>query len=291
MRAVTPRTPEQMVTVRAAYNRGVLRPLLAMACFPCALFTALVAGCAGAQPRDSGPATVAGEPGARPAKVEDNRRPATRPPRAVPEPAPADEADLADGADGETDPAEPVAAPALPAPPPGKAVAAKPAPSPPPRAPPPGGASARDRATEYVLRLQSGPEAAAAAYRELWEVPRELIPQLILKVTREEPSSLKELKVLVLDRERLARIDDGGGSFTYDIPGLRNVKYDDIVIGEAPRGAKVILRSLKKPFPVGVVLRTALLNRFQSADYPPSDDGRDPVRWWQKFHERVRARL
>ena len=143
---------------------------------------------------------------------------------------------------------------------------------------------------DLLLRLQSTPEEAGKAYREIWEAPRSLIPKLIPEVANERPSALRELAVLVLDKD-FAQVDSKDGTVVYDIPGMGKVKYDDIVVGKAPRGLKVILRRLERPFPVGAVLRAGLLNRFRSTDYPGGSDVSDPVGWWQRFYDRARAKL
>ena len=142
---------------------------------------------------------------------------------------------------------------------------------------------------EYLTRLQSGRDAGEA-FRELWEAPPEIIPELILQAGNPEPSGLHELTILVLDRKRFLSVDEEG-NVLYDIPGLRGIKYDDIVTGNAPRGLKVVLRRLRQQFTVGAVIRAALINRFRSADVPAGNDAANPVRWWQEFHERVKGRL
>ena len=144
--------------------------------------------------------------------------------------------------------------------------------------------------SDLLLRLRSTPEEAGKAYREIWEAPRGLVPKLIPEVANAEPSALRELAVLVLDRD-FAQVDSKDGTVAYDIPGMGKVKYDDIVVGKAPRGLKVILRRLEQPFPVGAAIRAGLLNRFRSTDYPGGSDVSDPVGWWQRFYERVRAKL
>jgi len=143
---------------------------------------------------------------------------------------------------------------------------------------------------DLILRLQATPEEAGKAYRQIWEAPRPLIPKLIPEVANDAPSALRELAVLVLDKD-FAQVDSKDGSVAYDIPGMGKVKYDDIVVGKAPRGLKVILRRLEKPFPVGAVIRAGLLNRFRSTDYPGGSDVSDPVGWWQRFYDRSRAKL
>ena len=170
-------------------------------------------------------------------------------------------------------------------PPPPSARAPKPGPAEPPasRRPAP-------EVSDILLRLRSTPEEAGKAYREIWEAPRSLIPKLIPEVANPEPSALRELSVLVLDKD-FAQVDSKDGTVAYDIPGMGKVKYDDIVVGKAPRGLKVILRRHEKPFPVGSVVRAGLLNRFRSTEYPGGSDVSDPVGWWQRFYDRVRTKM
>jgi len=166
--------------------------------------------------------------------------------------------------------------------------AAKPAPRETPKSS--GARRAAPEVSDLLNRLRSTPEEAGKAYREIWEAPRGLIPKLIPEVANDQPSGLRELAVLVLDRN-FAQVDAKDGTVAYDIPGMGKVKYDDIVVGKAPRGLKVILRRLEQPFPVGAAIRAGLLNRFRSTDYPGGSDVSDPVGWWQRFYDRVRAKL
>ena|SRR5437867_7624452 len=144
----------------------------------------------------------------------------------------------------------------------------------------------------YVLRLKSRPEEAEEAFRELWSAPKELIPALILEIENTEPSQLKELKVLVLDTKGFCRLDEKEEKFVYRVKGMGKFSYDDLAAGQlkSGRGIQVKVRNFNR-FPVGVVIRAALVNRFRSTDYPPEDDARDPVHWWQSFYERAQPTL
>ena len=48
-------------------------------------------------------------------------------------------------------------------------------------------------------------------------------------------------------------------------------------------------------FPVGIVVRAALMNRFRSAKHPDwSDDDPSPgklIAWWRTFHDKVKGEL
>jgi hypothetical protein len=154
-------------------------------------------------------------------------------------------------------------------------------------------AEARTIVREYIERLRSDAETADQAFRELWEVRKDLIPALILEAENPQPSALKKLSILVLDRQRFVRIDEAQDKIVYSIPGMGNFRYDDVAAGptRSGLGAKAVFRSFQKPFAVGVVLRAALVNRFRSADYPSGDAAADPIGWWQRFHEKVAAKL
>jgi hypothetical protein len=145
---------------------------------------------------------------------------------------------------------------------------------------------------EYLKRLSSSREEAEEAFRELWEVPKDLIPQLILEVTNRSPSALNELKILVLDKRGIVRLGEEEGEIHYMIPGMCTFEVDEVAAGPAKsgKGLKVVLRN-KKGFSLGVVLRAALMNRFRSAEHPRGDDRSDCVGWWQRFYDRVASGL
>ncbi len=142
---------------------------------------------------------------------------------------------------------------------------------------------------EYLDRLRSrDAEDANAAYRELWEVSPQLIPRLLREVDSDEPTSIRDLRILVF--APVVHADDEG-EVSYDIPGMRGVMIDDVAAGLAPnrRGSDVRLRR-RRGFPLGAVVRAALLNRFRSPQYPPGDDSRDPRGWWRAYYEAVKRR-
>ena len=158
----------------------------------------------------------------------------------------------------------------------------------------------------YLRRLQGSPEVAGNAFRGLWIVQKRLIPRLILEVENPSPTGIRELKILVLDKRRLLRkvaLDPGdervvytneeGDKFVHDVPGMGKFAYSEMSVGPARRGdrsAKVVVRSLAG-FPLGVVIRAALLNRFQSSAYPRVDPRIDLRTWWQRFYEMHRSSL
>ncbi len=131
---------------------------------------------------------------------------------------------------------------------------------------------------------------AEAAFRELWEAPWRLVPILLRHVEDEGSSSLTSLQVIVFGG--IGQQDVNDGRMVYYIPGLGGVKIDDLASGRTRRpGAFKVVLKRRSGFPLGAVVRAALLNRFRSPDYPSGDDRRDPSGWWHSYYASVRARL
>jgi hypothetical protein len=149
----------------------------------------------------------------------------------------------------------------------------------------------QERVGELVAQLGAEEAEAKRAFRDLWEIPREWIPRLLVEVESDRPTLLTEISVLVLDTKRFVRLDEVTGKLAYTIPGMGRFEYDDVAAGRIWQGRaiKAVFRNLDG-FPLGVVVRAALVNRFRSTDYPSGDDRRDPVRWWQRFYERVNSK-
>jgi hypothetical protein len=153
-------------------------------------------------------------------------------------------------------------------------------------------AEIRGWVADILGRLRSNEASAKAAFRELWNAPKEMIPPLIRQTDCSERSALREIEILVVDPSRFVRVDDKASDIIYNIPGMGEVPFDDIAVGQTrdARRAKVVLRSWKG-FPLGVAIRAGLINRFRSEDYPAGSDRRDPVGWWGRFYERVKGKL
>lgn len=150
-----------------------------------------------------------------------------------------------------------------------------------------------ERVSEILERLAGADVTdAAAAYRRLWEVRADLIPSLILETTGKRRTSLREIAVLVLDTKRFVRLDEKRQMLVYAIPGMGDYRYEELAAGRAlsGRAAKVVLRD-RDGFPVGVVIRAALVNRFRSLDYPSGGDQPDLVGWWRRYYERRKPKL
>jgi hypothetical protein len=247
------------------------------------------AGDASAEPGTSGPAgrATTKAAGTKAAKSKDAVAPPRRPPvspRSA-EPAPLEVSEAEPGPDPEPD-ADPAAGPE-----PGEAPAVKP-PATPGKGEPAISRLWEEEVKEYLKRLSSSREEANEAFRELWEVPRALIPRLILEVTNTSPSALTELKILVLEKRGVARLGEVEGEIHYVIPGMCNFEVDEVAAGPAKsgKGLKVVLRN-RKGFSLGVVVRAALMNRFRSSEHPGGDDRIDCLGWWQSFYDRMASRL
>ena len=164
--------------------------------------------------------------------------------------------------------------------------------------PPAQRASAREEIREHISRLRGSAESGNDALKELWEVEARLIPDLILELESAATTQIRELKILIPDKEQFTKryvgLDAKGQGFVYEIPGMGTVVYDDLATGPAKgKGLKLILKrfSTSAPFTVGEALRSALLNRFRSGNYPAGDHRSNLIGWWQKYYEQVRAGL
>ena len=143
----------------------------------------------------------------------------------------------------------------------------------------------------YLRRLRS-PTEKEAAFRELSSVDVALIPDLIEEVENPLPSQMYVLDLLVL-HDNISRYSEKEKRFYYYLKGMGRIMFDDIAIGTTRwdrRGRKVRLRNFESGFPLGVVLRAGLLNRFRSRRYPAFDD-RDLRNWWRGYYERVKEHL
>ncbi|MBN1443839.1 MAG: hypothetical protein JXA90_14105 [Planctomycetes bacterium] len=294
-----------------------------------ALLVAVLGACASpppAEPTASPPPDARGGWSGLEAERGDGGEPAdvSRPAVPVPErapsragaPAPGDGALAAPGDSGRhgngtggDEPSEIPGAPRLPdgvsAPSPAGPPAPERQPRPPDRSPDPAGGAAAgsarpiaptpaERVQSYLERLQGEPAEAERAYREIARAPAELIPLLVEEVDNPRPSSLRTLEVLSLQTgQEIIRRDDSDGVLYYLVRGMGKIGFDDIGMG--PRrgtagGVRIRYHNIQESFPVGVVLRGALITRFQSRDFPPLDDA-DAKLWWRAFHARVRDRL
>gem|GEM_PF-1271145 len=195
---------------------------------------------------------------------------------------------------------------------PGKEPQARPAPKPATRPAPkpatrpastePRGASAakpaaRGRApaeaVELLLRRLAGPAALARkAYVELWGVGKGQIPGLIRQVNSKQLTRLIELDLLVLQKD-FARYDEKEKRWYYWIKGMGNFEIDDIAMNKVSGRKGAVRVRMKKfgGFPLGVVIRAGLLNRFRSIRFPAVNDRKYLSRWWNLFYKQNASAL
>lgn len=141
-------------------------------------------------------------------------------------------------------------------------------------------------AARVLLKRLAGPVAMAKkTYVELWGVDKGQIPELIRKVASKEPTQLKELDLLVLQKG-FARYDEKEKRWYYWIKGMGNFEIDDLAMSKVPGRKGAVRVRIKKfgGFPLGVVLRAGLLNRFRSTRFPSVNDRKYLSRWWNLFY-------
>ena len=146
---------------------------------------------------------------------------------------------------------------------------------------------AQAEAAELLLRRLAGPPALARkAYVELWGVGKEQIPELIRQVDSKQLTRLIELDLLVLQKG-FARYDEKEKRWYYWIKGMGNFEIDDIAMSKIPGRKGSVRVRMKKfgGFPLGVVVRAGLLNRFRSTRFPGVDDRKYLSRWWKLFYQ------
>ncbi|HLU46677.1 MAG TPA: hypothetical protein VK116_01290 [Planctomycetota bacterium] len=146
---------------------------------------------------------------------------------------------------------------------------------------------------DLLRRLRSGPPEDEEAFREIARAPKRLLPELIRHVSSKEPTRFYEIHALAL-HDDVVRRDESDDRLYYFVKGMGRFYFDDVAAGLVfgGRGTRVEFRSFRDPFPLGVVLRAALLYRFKSEAYPDfADEERDIARWWRTYYERSEPRL
>ncbi len=142
-------------------------------------------------------------------------------------------------------------------------------------------------AVELLLKRLAGPPALARkTYVQLWGVGKEQIPGLIRQVDSKQLTRLIELDLLVLQKG-FARYDEKEKRWYYWIKGMGNFEIDDIAMSKVPGRKDAVRVRMKKfgGFPLGVVIRAGLLNRFRSTRFPGVDDRKYLSRWWNLFYQ------
>lgn len=169
--------------------------------------------------------------------------------------------------------------------------------------------SAPTQEVAALLKELQDPQLADAAFLRLWEIPKAYVPELISEVENSAPSRVERLHVLVLDSDFVGH---GKPFLANRVHGLgkmeviEEVARDDFrVVSQAytkigyqippnKRGYKLVMEKFGG-FPIGVVVRAGLINRFQSTRYPSqSDDETEPgklIDWWREFYMRSSAQI
>lgn len=144
-----------------------------------------------------------------------------------------------------------------------------------------------------LLKGLTGSSATARkAYIALWKVDKEQLPALLVQVASKTPTNIRELDVLVLQKD-FARYDEKEQRWFYWIKGMGNFELDDIAMSKVarPRGAVRVRLKKFRGFPLGVVLRAGLLNRFRSTRFPGIDDRKFLSQWWNLYYRQNAAAL
>ena len=147
--------------------------------------------------------------------------------------------------------------------------------------------------TRLMLEYLTGPAPRAQkAYKVLWGVDKKQIPSLVAHVGDNVPTKIRELDLLVLQHD-FARFDEKSRRWFYLIKGMGSFEIDDIAMNKVarPKGAVRVRLKNFKGFPLGVVLRAGLLNRFRSTRFPGLDDRKFIVQWWQLFYRQNASNL
>ena len=147
--------------------------------------------------------------------------------------------------------------------------------------------------TRLMLEYLTGPAPKAQkAYKVLWGVDKKQIPSLVAHVGDNVRTKIRELDLLVLQHD-FARYDEKSQRWFYLIKGMGNFVIDDIAMNKVtrPKGAVRVRLKNFKGFPLGVVLRAGLLNRFRSTRFPGLDDRKFIVQWWQLFYRQNASNL
>lgn len=133
---------------------------------------------------------------------------------------------------------------------------------------------------------------------KLTEIDEEFIPELIDHVEDDRLSSVTEVAILVkYDRTRfrgqlVSRIPGMGRMEEYEKDGenlrVYGREYDrGIRVGTTRNGLKVRIEK-EGGFPLGVVVRAALINRFRSVNYPRRVDHLEDLNgWWWAYYRRL----
>ena len=261
--------------------------------------------CGGAEKNSTSPAEAAGKPVVRYSRGGDaerrrviaeaaiGRKDTVRKPKV---PAAVGAKEAAPSVPAQAEPASELAAKAAPA-----VAAARPAETPAPssegegkvKVKPPEAQKSSAEKTRLMLEYLTGPAPRAQkAYKVLWGIDKKQIPSLVAHVGDNVRTKIRELDLLVLQHD-FARYDEKSRRWFYLIKGMGNFVIDDIAMNKVtrPKGAVRVRLKNFKGFPLGVVLRAGLLNRFRSTRFPGLDDRKFIVQWWQLFYRQNASNL
>ena len=261
--------------------------------------------CGGAEKSSTSPAEAAGKPVVRYSRGGDaerrrviaeaaiGRKDTARKPKV---PAAVGAKEAAPSVPAQAEPASELAAKAAPA-----VAAARPAETPAPssegegkvKVKPPEAQKSSAEKTRLMLEYLTGPAPRAQkAYKVLWGIDKKQIPSLVAHVGDNVRTKIRELDLLVLQHD-FARYDEKSRRWFYLIKGMGNFEIDDIAMNKVvrPKGAVRVRLKNFKGFPLGVVLRAGLLNRFRSTRFPGLDDRKFIVQWWQLFYRQNASNL
>jgi hypothetical protein len=144
------------------------------------------------------------------------------------------------------------------------------------------------------------------AFWKLASVAKEHIPALIREVESEEPTRLTRIKMIVLEKDfvgerklllanrmhGLGKMEDVAEEDGQTV--VQSKEYTDISYGIKNKRYQMVLDRIGG-FPLGIVIRAGLINRFLSTRYPSwSDDDPAPgklVDWWRAYYELSRDKL
>src|SRR5262245_45678653 len=164
----------------------------------------------------------------------------------------------------------------------------------------PAAAQTAAQKTAALIADLKDPDRADEAFRRIWSVPRSMIPELIQAVEDPALTQVERIQVLILDPDF---VEHGKGFLANRIHGLGPMEvvkegepgdlhvvsqaYTKMSYGIAGKHYRVVLDKFGG-FPVGVVVRAGLINRFRSTRYPAATDD-DPapgklIAWWQEFY-------
>jgi len=151
------------------------------------------------------------------------------------------------------------------------------------------------------------PRRPEAAFWRLAEIGKEFIPELISAVERTDKTKLSRLTVLVMDSEFIgdgklflaSRIQGLGRMEVLEGEGddlhIRSKEYTDISYGITKNKRYKVVIDRADGFPLGIVIRAGLINRFRTSRHPTMTDD-DPasgklIAWWRAFYAQERERL